>query len=815
MAITAQSRPLLTYLTVAVVSFSGVVFELVQTRILSFIFWNHIVYLTISIGLLGFGISGTVVVRLMEGRNHRLERVIASMCGAMSASLLLSLVAISKLLPLLRFKEPSVKLMLCYLVSIPPFVCAGAILSLIFAYNQEAMGRLYRADLIAAGCACVLFFVMLPLLGAVTSVLVLAGMTGAMGLLWTSARPATVRQSFAVVGMGALVLAVPNLSHRWKLDYTPEPYKELGAMSGTVERTQWTTLARIDVVGGSREQLFNYPEHPDGSYKIITQDGSAHTRLLGSAAIQDINERARNGRAVHPSVIPYAILKHPDVAIIGTGGGLDVADALAYQAHSVFGIELNSYTYRVAKEIYADWNGHLMADPRVNSINAEGRSAIRASNRQFDLIQVIAIDTFAALNSGAYVLSENYLYTVEAFHDYFAHLKPGGLLALSRWNSVPPKETLRLTVLAAESWRRQGVTKIDDRVIVIGNPDWAITIFKNGAFTPEEVEKLVQEGNKTGDEVFYWPKLIRPEQQAAFEKNYYAGKSLAVAAGSRAFNNCIEAYQQGTEQQFFRKYPVTPTTDDSPFFFESTRVVDLQNWGVDNWGMDYLRGNGVQNTLFQICAVSTVIMLCAIILPLLIFNRQGLGIRGAIPYTIYFGCLGFGFMTIEISLMQKCVLVLGSPMYSIPVLLAATLVSAGIGSGAAASWAAPFRTKVQLSFAALVGTTAMGIAVLAYGAPAILALALGWRAAIVVMVILPSGLLLGVFFPSGLQTLRDEAPEFVPWAWGINGCASVYGSVLAIVAAMSHGFNFVIVLGLVVYLVAALNARLIPLARSV
>lgn len=793
----------LIYTTIAVVSASGLLFEFIQTRILSYIFWNHIVYLTISVALLGYGVSGTVVAALTRKRTN-VWRFMPMLCTGMSLSLVFSCWFVSVVLPHLVEQSPAVKLMACYLVSVVPFVFAGAILSLIFSYSDGATGRLYFADLVAAGVGSLLFFYILPAVGAVPAIAALAALIAALGCFWSGGRERLVIAGF---GFLAALLAIITLVRPATLDFHPESYKEMGYMqqhNGILEHTKWTTISRIDVVGGTGQQVLYYPEHPSGSYKIITQDGSAHTRLLSKVAINDLNEKIRLGKPIHPSIIPYSILQRPDVVIVGTGGGIDVAHALAKDANSVLGIELNPFTYRLTKDYYADWNGHLMSDPRVTAINAEGRSAIRRSSKKFDLVQVIAIDTFAALSSGAYVLSENYLYTVEAFRDYFAHLKPNGLISMYRWNFVPPKETLRLVGLAAEAWRQQGQHQISDRVMVIANRDWALTIFKNGAFTQLEADKLAAEADKTKDIVIYWPKLRPPAEQANFEAAYYAARH---AAPSAPFNELVSAYESGTENKFFAgyQYKVTPTTDDSPFFFETSSLTDYRNWDLAS-----LRGSGVQSTLFQIAIMATIIMAIAILLPLGMFNRQGLQVRGSRQFVVYFSALGLGFMTLEIGLMQKSVLILGNPMYSVPVLLTSILISAGVGSGVTARWNAPFHRKVAVSSGLLVIATAVAAVVLTFGAPYLLPLGLFSRAAISALCVMPVGVILGTFFPAGLSAIREQAPAFVPWAWGINGCASVYGSVLAIILAMWRGFNMVLLLGVCIYGAAVLAAMLLP-----
>src|SRR5581483_9792528 len=803
----AQLPLTFSYATIAAISFAALTFELVQTRILSFIFWNHVVYLAISIALLGFGISGTLVTVL---RRARLQApLLIGVCASlMSVSLLVALYVTSRVLPHMDAASPALKLMLCYAVSLPPFVFAGAALSLLLACCSASAGKLYFADLAAAGVACAAYFVLLPVLGAAGCLLLLSAIVTACGALWLFNAGAIRRPAAAsLVALALVATTWMSIRHR-HFQFLPERYKDMWRMlaSGArIERTRWTPMVRIDVLGGRNSQLLNYTEHPPGSYKIITQDADAHTRLVGSAAISDIRRRMTTGGPIHPSAATYALLNHPDVAIIGTGGGVDVAYALAAGANSIATVELNPYTFDLTRRRYAGWNGNLLGSPRVTALSAEGRHAIRSTSKQFDLIQIVAIDTFAALNAGAYVLSENYLYTVEAFRDYFTHLKPGGYVGFYRWNSYPPKETLRLSSLAAQAWRRMGVDEVGGRIMIIGDERWALSVFKNGVFTPQEAETLAAQARRSGVGVLYWPKVWPAADQRAREERYYtAVNGSRLKNSADVFNALIAAYDSGNERQFFRNYAykVTPTTDDSPFFFETSALT-----GPQNWDLDTLRGSSVQSTLLQISIAATLAMICAIVLPLWGFQREGLRVPHVRGQATYFAGLGFGFMLLEIALMQKCILLLGNPMYSVPILLAGLLLTAGAGSAVSARWPAPFRHKVRVTAALLVVALAMFLAMFYFAAPLVLRWPLPARAAAVLFGIAPVGFLLGIFFPTGLQFARQQAPAFVPWAWGINGCASVYGSLAATVAGMAIGFSNALLLGLASYAVAWLASE--------
>lgn len=802
------------YLNVALIAMSTLLFELVQTRILSYIFWNHLVYLTVSIALLGFGISGTLVAILSTRHDLLKPRAFSLLWLGFGLSLLFAIGVTSSVLPLFPGVRSIIKLALCYLLYFTPFVFSGALLTLLLSLPEFRVGRLYATDLAASGLGCVLFFFLLPQLGAVNITLLLAFLAILVAFGWCGAefdrqKGAIVAAGIFLAGLAGTYQAYPSI-----LEFPSERYKEMGYITSgkypnhRVVFTEWTPICRIDLVMDSTTSLMEYPEHPEGSYMIVTQDGSAHTRLLSKRAVEDLHEDVAIGRDLYPANLVYAVREKPDVAIIGVGGGTDVAFSLAYGAKSVVGVELNPATYNLGKERYAHYNGGFLNDPRVTYINGEGRSVLRNLGRKYDALQIIAIDTFAALSSGAYVLSENYLYTVEAFEDYFSSLKPDGFLAMYRWLFNPPRETLRLSTIACEMWRKQGVPQPESRIMVVGGYGWALSLFKNGIYTLEEVQAITAEAQRMGRVVLYFPKVLPPAEQAALEKAHYDRLVQKEYMPSvQAFNDAIMAYSNGTQDEFLGSYlyNVTPTTDDSPFYFEYHH---LNFFGLPDY--DGLRGEGVNLTMHVIIVEAVILSLLAIFFPLWRYQREGLKLNGALPFTLYFASLGFGFMVVEIALIQKLVLYLGNPLYSLPVVLATLLVSAGLGSQISSSLTWRFSSKVRffgpMLFVLMVAETFLT----AFLNSNLSHLELMTRMFLAALSLFPMGFVMGTFFPAGMQAVRNQNQSFLPWAWGINGCTSVFGSILAILLGMVHGFRVTLFIGALFYVLAVALTFLVP-----
>jgi spermidine synthase len=783
----------LRYGTVALVSFATIWLELVQTRILSFIFWNHLVYLTLSIALLGFGISGTLTAILLPKISNP-ARHLAGLLILFAASTQLALFA-THLLPVLGTNIFVLRVLFCYVIYLFPFIFAGSILSIIFSESRDNLGKLYAADLVCAGSACIVFFLLLQLLTPDRSIGLITLFIGLLAFAWAKNTSKALRLSAIAVAEIGFLIAI--CSSFFQVPYITEPYKELYAYLGStkgafVEMTAWTPICRIDVtdlgVNG----------------KEITQDGSAHTFVQSKASVDKTFSAIKNHTDMYPGTMAWEVKKNPDVAIIGVGGGIDIVNALGYNSKSIVSAEINPATYDIVTHRYADYNGHFTADPRVTPLNEEGRSMLKQQSKKFDIIQAIGVDSFAALTSGAYVLSENYLYTVESFEEMFKHLRPDGIISFGRINSSPPKESMRLVSLASEALRRAGCHRVSKQIFVFLTPnDWAVCLFRNGPFTAEELRVLKKAAESRQLPILYFPKVLSAEEQASLEKAYYTSANEKTRDARDSFNAMIAAYDKGEEKTFFQSYPylLTPTTDDSPFFFEYQK----NPFEIPN--LLELRGNAANVTLYVVIIESVIATLFAIFLPLLFFNRKGMLTEHAAPYSLYFAAIGSGFMLIEIALMQKCVLFLGNPLYSLPIVLSSLLISAGVGSFLVGQRALLNVRKNITIFSALLLLVLLLITFqlnsLFYS---LIHIALPIRMFIVSILIVPAGLLMGTFFPLGLRCVGKTEAAYIPWAWGINGCASVYGSFAAILLAIWGGFTTALLCGAALYLIASLCA---------
>jgi spermidine synthase len=805
--------------SIALVAAITLIFELTLTRVLSFVFWNHVVYLTVTVALLGFGISGTLVAVVGIDKFRQQERIAALWFG-LGFSIAAAIPLTSTLLVALQNAPSWAKLGVSYFIFMLPFVFSGALISLLLAsVSQHRVGRLYAADLIASATGCVAFYFLLPALSGPGLIFAMSAASFVVGLYWCLTRSTWTARANTVGAVVAIGLVLSVMYRPGLFDLRPEPYKEFTKAQAynpeiTIDATTWTPVARIDVLGtsGERSVLPHYTQHPDASYKVITQDGTAHTRLLSKEAIEHLQQSVSNDTERHGSNLVYDIRENPDVAVIGVGGGIDVATALAYGAKSVTGIELNGATIGYARDTFREYTGGMLDDPRIELHNREGRSFLTSTDRRFDVIQVIAIDTFAALSAGAYALSENYLYTVEAFRDYYDRLEEGGVLSFYRFMMKPPRETLRLTMLASSAWKAEGRDDFEQCVVVLGarREGWALAMFKKGRYTASELATIGAAAEKRDLHILYAPKGLMTLARQATDQGV-PGVSFEFVKASQVFHTAIAAAKRDLEDEFFAAYPfaVWPTHDDNPFFFEFNKL-----GAVGFPDLSELRGDSVSATLMMILGQAGVLSLVAILLPLALSRRAGLEVTGAGAFSGYFAAIGLAFMLVEIALIQKAVLFLGNPMHAISVVLATILVSAGVGSLIQAR-----ATDLGFNILRLGGLLlVLFLLVISFTITPLFQkfvyLPLPARVAFILGIYFPIGAAMGLFFPAGLQALRDERAAFVPWAWGINGCTSVFGSVVAILLALSHGFTMVIVLGATIYFVAWMLGAVISPSKA-
>jgi hypothetical protein len=462
------------------------------------------------------------------------------------------------------------------------------------------------------------------------------------------------------------------------------------------------------------------------------------------------------------------------VLVVGAGGGRDILSALLFGQRSVVAVEINRDITEALNGRFGDFSGHLDRDPRVRFVNDEARSYIARTPDRFDIIQLSLVDTAAATAAGAYVLTENSLYTTEAWTLLLQRLTAHGVLTVSRWYvGERPGEMYKATALASTALKRLGVDDPRRHILVVRRlkgihpqygPIGTATILVSPA--PFSAESLAT--------------IERVARRMAFDVIVSPGTAFDATFSRLASGENLDAFA-GT-------FPlkIAPPTDDSPFFFNMVRFQDALR--LDPWRLGTERFNAEPvRTLLALLLVVIALTLACIMVPITLTSRRET-LRGTLPLFAYFASIGTAFMMVEISQMQRLIIFLGHPTYGLSVVLFALLVSSGLGSLVTrAKRAAPAAGSARLG--ALLGALVVFGALTPHAVAAFAGATTVIRIIVAVSMLLPLGVFMGMAFPLGMQLAAATFGPVAPWFWGVNGATSVCASVLAVVIAMSAGIS--------------------------
>lgn len=815
------------YVGIFLISAAMLSFEIILTRVFAVTQWYHFAFLSVSVALLGFGASGTWLALNPLPDNRRLraclaeeERTrvllsrLADIAALFSIGILIAYLAINYV-PFDSYRLAWERRQLLYLAVyyaslIVPFFFAGLGVGLPLAAWPRRASILYAANLTGSAVGSVAVLALMPALGGAGAVvgtsalsMIAAAVLSAGALQGKPLCPlrgsgvcSSLRNRFLLAMVGCLLLFTLSFRAPGLFDLRLSPYKALSSSllfpNAKVVFSRWNAFSRVDVVDSagihSAPGLSLAYTGPLPEQLGVMVDGA---NLSPITCINDPEEARFLGYL--PTALPYVLRPRARVLVIEPRGGLDIETALHHGASSVVALESNPLVVKAVRESGSACGQTIYDDPRVSLVAEAARSYLRRSQEDFDVVLLSLSDTYQPVMSGAYSLVESYLYTVEAFGDYLSHLRDDGLLVITRWVQSPPSEELRACVLLAEALKRIGQAAPSGHVVALRSWSTATLLAKRTPFRSEEVALLKGFCRERSFDLIYYSGM------AAEESNRYN-----VLPESWHFQAFHEVLSTDARPDFVETYPyeISAPTDDRPFFFHFFR------WGqtqaiVKSLGKIWqpFGGSGFL-ILVALLALSLILSLILILLPLLMRGSQSLQLTGAhslrtaICFLLYFACLGLGFLFVEMPLLQQFILFLGQPSYSFSLVLFSILLFSGVGSALSGRMPLPHALPM------LAGTT------LAYPwlFEKLFAMAIGWplpmRLALAVMSLAPLGLLLGQPLPSGIRLLEERAPHWIPWAWAVNGCASVVSSVLAVIGAVNWGFSRVLQAGAASYLMA-------------
>ena len=771
------------YLGLGFTTMATLILELALTRIFSVVFYYHFAFLAISIALFGLG-AGGVFSYVVAARRGNVYQKLGSLALAASLSVLGVLWFI-----LSRQSNDVWTLAGVYFAAAVPFFLAGTIVSLAISEAIERVHRAYFFDLAGAAAGCLLLILFLDVAGGPGAVIAAATVYAVAAALWyNQARQDSLRIMAVLVALLMVTLMVVNgktrfFDVRWaKGERIPE------------ERfSAWNSFSRVGVI----------EEHnPNGSpYWLIRIDADAATGIATYDWPHGLTQDNRAGLLRQGQGMPYALRPGAKTLIIGPGGGYDVSRALAGGSKDVTAVEINPLiANKIMQDVMAKDNFGIYFLPEVHLHVEDGRSFVRSSTEKYQVLQATLVDTWASTAAGAFALSENNLYTSDAFFDYLSHLADDGLLVFTRWGFEPPRESLRLVSLAMDALNRLGerdaalhvIAVRDDATKLNGWGAQDTVLISRKPFSKSDIENARRLTTESRMETVYLP-------------------------GELAHNAFGELLSSPNPAEFWKnyQYDVSPVGDDRPFFFYTVQPRDLWSFvrHASEQSADY-KVNKAVPLLFGLMGLSLVVTALILVLPRLILGTRLPKEKGVLTFLWYFLCLGVGYILVQVALIQKFVLLLGHPTYALTVIVFSMLVASGIGSYLSGRWIGGDETwlvRVLASIAVLVGALAL------LSTPLVTAAA-GWplpaKVLLTTLAVAPAAFLMGMPFPSGLRRLEKRHAPSVRWAWSINAAASVLGSASAIFLAIYIGLRATLLIGAAMYLCALLVILATPGART-
>ena len=798
------------YAAIAVLSAAALAYEVLLIRLFSIVQWHHFAHMVISLALLGYGASGAFLAFGARFLRRRFVAAFAVNALLFGITAVVSFLSVQSLpfnpLEVLWDPVQPAWLALVYVLLAVPFFFAANCFGLSFYCFSDLIPRVYGYDLIGAGVGSLGVVILMYVLEA-GQLLTAVGVCGALAALLVTASSGGERRWALFAGVTLAGVVLIGLSEQ-ALSLRPSPYKglrhALNVTGAELVEERSSPLGLLSLVRSPEVPFRHAPglslnstvEPPQQLAVFTDADAmSVITRFDG-----DLSAMAHLGYVT--SALPYHLLAQPRVLVLGAGGGADVLQALYYGAASVDAVEVNPQMVALVRDDYGAFAGHLYALDNVQVHEQEARGFVAGSSRRYDLIQVALLDSFSASSAGLYALSESFLYTVEALGEYLQRLEPGGILAITRWVKLPPRDGLKLFATAVAALRSAGVTDPERRLAWIRSWNTSTLLIKHGVLGEEAVTAVRRFAASRSFDLVHVPG-IRAEE---------VNRNNILA--TPAFFQAARAILGSSAREFFERYKfdVRPATDDRPYFFSFFRWSSLPEMLAlrHHGGMALLDSGYLILVLTLVQALVASLMLIA--LPAWIQSRgHARRIRGSIRWgvLIYFLAIGLAFLFVEIAFIQKFVLFLSHPVYAVGVVLAGFLVFAGLGSRYAQRTGGEGRWGEALwpSVAGIVGIAVIYLFALT---PALGAL-MSWhdipKIIIALALIAPLAFLMGFPFPLALAALGDQARELIPWAWAINGCASVLAAVIATLLAIQFGFTVVVLSALGLYGLAAWTGR--------
>jgi predicted membrane-bound spermidine synthase len=753
------------FLGVGLVAGASVGLSVVLTRLYSAMLGHHLATLALSLALFGVALGGGIVTLLpsLIRPPHLFSRLTLF-------SALASLTSVVAVIQTLRMKpvdtldrESVIRVLILYGVTAIPFTLIGCVIAAALQHARAAAARVYFADMLGAAAGSAIALVLLRL-GAPRAGLALAivfGLASVAFALGSRQRSGALSADEARGGgwtaaaffLSSLSLFAGDFGEQW---LAPSSIKHVNIDRAHFVR--WNELALVTV------------DKPTKGMAWMRVDAGAQTAILD----------AKTPPSKHPDELAY-VLSGPrgPTLVIGAGGGREVRAALQAGQNEVVAVEINrAIANEVMRGKMLEYSGGLYEKPEVEVVVADGRSYVRSTDRKFRNIVMSLVDTWAAASVGGLSLTEDGLYTVEAFRDYLRHLEPGGALVVNRWDP----EIDRLVALASAALYKEGAVDAASHLYACSHARSTALLVKREPITEQELSKLRGFCRRQRFVEVFASDQPGNELRAALAADPWAAARTAPASD------------------------LSPPTDERPFFFYTVPGKEL---------LATLRDQNKLRSEQQGLATLAVVGLCSLALAVVLFFLPAVlrprelllagGRAQRVRTLLFFGGIGLGFVLVELALVQIFTTFLGHPVYALTTVLTVLLFSVGLGSWLVRRVPAAVAQRVAARRAQIL-TVVLVVCALALmpSVGGLVGASLGGRIAFAVAVLFPLGLLMGMQAPLGILVASSRSRSLVAWGWAINGAASVGATAIGTLLAMHIGFSFLLLVAAVAYFAASL-----------
>ena len=749
---------------VFVTSFGVLSFEIALTRIFSIMLDYHYTFLVVSLALFGLGLGGVSAYYCSSKISSKVN-----FSGLAILSVVFSLS--TTFLTLFAISVPDLNVIIQAFIVFVPFLVAGTLLAMTYKVLVSHSSILHFADLVGAALGSLAVVFLINWVGAAIAVLLVSLVTLISSVFFSLASKKKITMAIAllsIIGIGVFA-QFSSASSMWNIQPASDQGKELSnflsapSIEGKIVDSRWSSFGKVDLVVS--------PALPHE--KVIFVDGGAGTTLYHFNG--DFNSSDSSVPKLRNSTqyFPYLFTDKDSSLVIGPGGGLDVLTALMGGVNHIYAVEVNPSIVDIVRD-YSSYDGGIYNNySNVHVSVDEGRSFLKRSSQTYDSIMLDIPVSKTAQGTLGYALAENYLFTTDSFADYLNHLSNNGFLTIVAHSQ---EEIYKLVSIAFKVLGAQGLSnyQIMQQIAVIGSDNHMdhsalpIFILKKTSITTEQAAAINALAANKGFSTLFTP----------------VGTSTDTILQGLARSQ-VSISDLVSEASFNMKAP----TDDNPFFYN----FDLS----------------IPSTLASLLIGAIILTVVVSIFYVVARRREevtlknGRRIKVKAKFSTFkwycFASLGLGFMLIEVALIQKFILFLGEPTLAIAASLFSLLLAGGLGSFFSRKWSNGKQYnafKVSLIIAAIVITYIFLLPVIFNAALTYSALI---RFVVSFILISPIGFLMGIPFPTILGYIKQEFENDAAWMWCINGAFSVLAGVLALVIAMTFGFNAVLLLGALTY----------------